>query len=153
MPFLKRLNREIAEDNLLTWASALAYSWLFAIFPFFIFLLTLIPYLPQNFKGEAKRDVIRWINYLPRETAQNVRDVVEPRLNQLLDMAGGVGGFYLASSLGFAKQFTGSYHPGFLIFGMLAVGALLVISPSASSVLVVWPSLIVAAYSFSVSVR
>src|SRR4029453_3301486 len=33
--FLKRLNREIADDNLFTWASALAYSWLFAIFPFF----------------------------------------------------------------------------------------------------------------------
>ncbi len=46
----------------------------------------------------------------------------------LVGMAGGVGGFYLASSLGFAKQFTGSYHPGFLIFGMLAVGALLALT-------------------------
>jgi len=38
----------------------------------------------------------------------------------LVGMAGGVGGFYLASSLGFAKQFTGSFSSGFLIFAGLA---------------------------------
>jgi MFS transporter, NNP family, nitrate/nitrite transporter len=37
----------------------------------------------------------------------------------LVGMAGGVGGFYLASSLGFAKQATGSFGPGFLIFAGL----------------------------------
>jgi NNP family nitrate/nitrite transporter-like MFS transporter len=42
----------------------------------------------------------------------------------LVGMAGGVGGFYLASSLGFAKQATGSYQIGFLIFAALAVLAL-----------------------------
>jgi NNP family nitrate/nitrite transporter-like MFS transporter len=36
-------------------------------------------------------------------------------------MAGGVGGFYLASSLGFSKQLTGSYQVGFLIFAALAL--------------------------------
>lgn len=43
----------------------------------------------------------------------------------LVGMAGGVGGFYLASSLGIAKQFTGSFASGFLIFACLAVLALL----------------------------
>lgn len=43
----------------------------------------------------------------------------------LVGMAGGVGGFYLASSLGFAKQISGSFAPGFLIFAGLAVLALL----------------------------
>jgi len=43
----------------------------------------------------------------------------------LVGMAGGVGGFYLASSLGFAKQLTGSFAPGFLIFAGLAVLALI----------------------------
>ncbi len=43
----------------------------------------------------------------------------------LVGMAGGVGGFYLASSLGIAKQFTGSFSSGFLIFAGLAVVALL----------------------------
>ncbi|AXB79328.1 NarK/NasA family nitrate transporter [Novosphingobium sp. P6W] len=43
----------------------------------------------------------------------------------LVGMAGGVGGFYLASSLGLARQMTGSFAPGFLIFAGLAVAALL----------------------------
>ena len=37
--------------------------------------------------------------------------------------AGGLGGFYLASSLGFSKQWTGSYQDGFLIFAGLALVA------------------------------
>ena len=43
----------------------------------------------------------------------------------LVGFGGGIGGFYLASSLGFAKQLTGSTSPGFLIFAGLAVVALL----------------------------
>lgn len=42
----------------------------------------------------------------------------------LVGMAGGIGGFYLASSLGFARQATGSYQSGFLIFAALALAAL-----------------------------
>ena len=43
----------------------------------------------------------------------------------LVGMAGGIGGFYLASSLGFAKQVTGSYQAGFLIFAALAILAVI----------------------------
>ena len=42
----------------------------------------------------------------------------------LVGMAGGVGGFYLASSLGLSKQFTGGYRAGLLTFAVLAVVAL-----------------------------
>jgi MFS transporter, NNP family, nitrate/nitrite transporter len=42
----------------------------------------------------------------------------------LVGMTGGVGGFYLASSLGYSKQFTGSYQAGLLVFAALAVLAL-----------------------------
>ena len=42
----------------------------------------------------------------------------------LVGMAGGVGGFYLASSLGFSKQLTGDYQAGFLIFAGLCLVAL-----------------------------
>lgn len=42
----------------------------------------------------------------------------------LVGMTGGVGGFYLASSLGLSKQFTGSYQAGFLGFAVLALVAL-----------------------------
>ena len=43
----------------------------------------------------------------------------------MVGMAGGIGGFYLASSLGYSKQFTGSYQAGLLTFAALAVLALL----------------------------
>ncbi len=43
----------------------------------------------------------------------------------LVGMAGGVGGFYLASSLGLAKQWTGSFSGGFLIFAGLDMVALI----------------------------
>jgi NNP family nitrate/nitrite transporter-like MFS transporter len=46
----------------------------------------------------------------------------------LVGMSGGVGGFYLASSLGYSKQLTGSFGPGFLVFAMLAALALVGIS-------------------------
>jgi MFS transporter, NNP family, nitrate/nitrite transporter len=41
-----------------------------------------------------------------------------------IGMAGGVGGFYLASSLGLSEQITGSYSAGLLVFAGLAVAAL-----------------------------
>ena len=39
----------------------------------------------------------------------------------LVGMTGGIGGFYLAASLGYAKQFTGSYAFGFAVFAALAM--------------------------------
>jgi len=46
----------------------------------------------------------------------------------LVGMTGGIGGFYLASSLGYSKQFTGGYGAGFLAFATLAAIALVGIS-------------------------
>lgn len=46
----------------------------------------------------------------------------------LVGMAGGIGGFYLASSLGYSKQLTGSYQLGLSIFASLAIVALLGLS-------------------------
>ena len=42
----------------------------------------------------------------------------------LVGMTGGLGGFYLASSLGYSRQFTGGYGVGFLLFALLAAAAL-----------------------------
>jgi NNP family nitrate/nitrite transporter-like MFS transporter len=41
----------------------------------------------------------------------------------LAGMTGGIGGFYLAASLGFSKQFTGSYGFGFAVFAVMAIAA------------------------------
>ena len=42
----------------------------------------------------------------------------------LVGAGGGVGGFYLASSLGFSKGLTGSYFAGFIIFSALCFSAI-----------------------------
>ncbi|MDP3175606.1 MAG: nitrate/nitrite transporter [Phenylobacterium sp.] len=42
----------------------------------------------------------------------------------MVGMTGGIGGFYLASSLGLSKQLTGTYQAGFLGFAALALVAL-----------------------------
>jgi NNP family nitrate/nitrite transporter-like MFS transporter len=41
----------------------------------------------------------------------------------LVGMTGGVGGFVLAAGLGYAREFTGSYGPGFAGFAALALSA------------------------------
>jgi MFS transporter, NNP family, nitrate/nitrite transporter len=46
----------------------------------------------------------------------------------LVGMAGGIGGFYLASSLGYSKQLTGDYRIGLIVFASLAVIALIGLS-------------------------
>ena len=43
----------------------------------------------------------------------------------LIGMTGGIGGFYLAASLGTSKQLTGGYTSGFVLFALLACLALL----------------------------
>ncbi len=42
----------------------------------------------------------------------------------LVGMTGGVGGFYLATTMGYSKQYTGSYQSGLLVFAILALVAL-----------------------------
>jgi len=43
----------------------------------------------------------------------------------LVGMAGGIGGFYLAASMGYSRQLTGSYQIGLMIFAALALFAML----------------------------
>ncbi len=83
---LKRLWVQINEDNIMVWAAAMAYSWLFAIFPFFIFLLTLVPYMP----GTQKEAVITTINRtidqsLPDETAKLMKERVSTIVGGVLN--------------------------------------------------------------------
>lgn len=59
----------------------------------------------------------------------------------LIGMTGGVGGFYLASSLGMAKKLTGSYQVGFLGFAALAVFALAALHSLKARWRAIWPTL------------
>ena len=81
--FGKRVWTQMSEDSLFTWAAALAYSYLFAIFPFFIFLMSLVPLLPDRFRASAQEQVNESIRTtLPRETAtefsQNLDRILKP---------------------------------------------------------------------------
>src|SRR5437016_11660829 len=83
-PFVKKVWAEMGDDNLFTWASALAYSWLFAIFPFFLVLLSLLPLL----RDEWKREAVKRIDYTIDETLasdarKTVHDYIDPKLQQM----------------------------------------------------------------------
>jgi membrane protein len=81
--FAKRVWAEMNEDNVFTWASALAYAWLFAIFPFLIFVLTLFPYLPQQFRRSADRLVHHAVHdALPAKSAETLSAEIDRVLNQ-----------------------------------------------------------------------
>lgn len=58
-----------------------------------------------------------------------------------IGMTGGVGGFYLASSLGLARKLTGSYQIGFLGFAGLALLALVALIGLKNHWRAVWPTL------------
>lgn len=83
--FAKRVWTQVSEDNLFAWAAALAYSWLFAVFPFMIFLLSLLPYLPDNTKDQAKQELHAFVNHLPEQSAKAIWDNV----NSVFDTAKG----------------------------------------------------------------
>jgi len=74
--FVRRIIQQISEDGLYTWASALAYSWLFAVFPFLIFLLTLVPYLPQHARDEVENAVTNFTNTTLGSAAATINDNV-----------------------------------------------------------------------------
>lgn len=59
----------------------------------------------------------------------------------LIGMTGGVGGFYLASTLGLAKKLAGTYQLGFLGFAALAVFALVALAGLKNHWRAVWPTL------------
>lgn len=59
----------------------------------------------------------------------------------LVGMTGGIGGFYLASSLGWAKQVTGSYQAGLLAFAALALLALTALTGVKARWRKTWPEL------------
>ncbi len=81
--FGKRVLTETGNDQMTTWAAAMAYSWLFAIFPFAIFLLTLVPYLPLGDPGQIQQELTDFIRRsLPGEASAILVDVIPEILHQ-----------------------------------------------------------------------
>ena len=85
----RKLWSEIEQDAIFTWASSLAYSWIFSLFPFMIFLLSLAPYMP----GSAKQDTLKELEPAIRRSVsgevadqlvRNVHDVMQNTQGGLL---------------------------------------------------------------------
>lgn len=86
--FARRVWAQGSEDQLLTWASALAYSWLFAAFPFFIFLMTFVPDLAPQTKETISHELKQLVNMLPPDAAKTLWDNVQ---SQVLNAPTGKG--------------------------------------------------------------
>jgi membrane protein len=84
--FFSDILGQIYEDNVLVWASALSYSWLLALFPFLIFLLTLLPFVPEDQKQQVYAAIDNSLKQLPKEAAGTLAswedEVVKKTLNQ-----------------------------------------------------------------------
>jgi membrane protein len=76
--FLKRVWQQIGEDQIFTWGAALAYSWMFAIFPFLIFLLSLLPLFPGNVKTSIRENTESYLKAsLPQAAAETLMAPLE----------------------------------------------------------------------------
>jgi membrane protein len=80
--FLKNVWAEISADGVFNWAAALAYSWVFALFPLLIAILTLAPYLPFKAKEEARNQIVTAVQTSMGGTAgqtiiENIDDVMQ----------------------------------------------------------------------------
>lgn len=78
-------NHSVYTDDIFTWASALAYSWLFAMFPFILFLLTLLPHLPQDQKMQVLNSIADFQRQLPIDVATMVDDYVKTTVERVLN--------------------------------------------------------------------
>jgi membrane protein len=86
VPFVRRIVREILDDNLFTLAAGLAYSWLFAIFPFLVFLLNLFPYLAGGRLAETRDGVQTFLKAaLPDPAADMLWTHMSARIEKVVE--------------------------------------------------------------------
>jgi membrane protein len=80
--FCWRVWQQVGEDDVFTWAASLAYSWIFAIFPFLIFLLTLVPLMPHGARAEVGSDIHQSLKVLSKNAAAPIEAQTDLMLNQ-----------------------------------------------------------------------
>lgn len=93
-----RVYRQITKDNVFTNAAAMAYAWVFAVFPMMIFLMSLVPYLPKRFR-DATPDYIADLMYGSGMTYAIVGPVQETAKSLLTETHGGLLSFGLVLTL------------------------------------------------------
>jgi membrane protein len=80
--FVRNVINEVMDDDVLTMAAAMAYSWIFAIFPFLIFLISLTPMLPQQYRDGAIDFIKDSVATLPKAAGETILTNVDAILNQ-----------------------------------------------------------------------
>lgn len=96
--FLKQLTKRILDDDLWGMAAQLAFFFLLSLFPFMLFLITLLGFLPIT-----QEDLINFLSvYAPDQTTNliggNISEVVEERNGGLLSL--GIAGALWSASNG-----------------------------------------------------
>lgn len=84
MRFALLIVKKTGENNIFAWSSALAYSWLFAVFPFIIFALSLLPYLPENAKAGARGELNEIMLQMPQAAYDTIAPFVFRHMDQML---------------------------------------------------------------------
>lgn len=145
----RKLWTEIQQDAVFTWASSLAYSWIFALFPFMIFLLTLAPYMP----GSAKQDVLQEIEPAIRQSVSedvakqlvsNIHEVMQNTKGGLLSIGlvlalwGASGGMSMTMTA-IDKAYEVKSERSFLMHRLVAIGLTIAVVVLILAVLVLLP--------------
>ena len=94
----RRVWKETSQDNIFTNAAAMAYAWMFAVFPFLIFVLTLLPYLPERMRHGTHAFIERFL-YQSGMTWQVVHVVLDNVDNVMQHSHGGLLSFGLLLTL------------------------------------------------------
>jgi membrane protein len=98
--FIIQVCIRVSRDNLTTQAAAVAYAWLFAIFPFLIFLLTLFAFIPEKQKVNAQELIASSIH---RVMAHDAADTMITNLNEVFHPAAGLSTVFLVVTLWIAS--------------------------------------------------
>lgn len=90
--FLKELYEQVKKDPVVDWAATLAYFFMLSIFPFLIFILALLPYLPFNID-----QIHQFVHeFAPPDLAQLFTDTV---LEVVVHPQGGLISFGILASI------------------------------------------------------
>lgn len=84
VPFLKKVWAEVSADDVFTWASALAYSWVFAMFPLLLAIVTLAPFMPGQTREKAVAEVKQTIaeSGVVGKTGEQIGQTIEEVMNK-----------------------------------------------------------------------
>jgi membrane protein len=80
--FIMAISAEVSKDQLTAQAAAVAFAWLFAIFPFLLFLLTLFAYIPERTKINAHDEIA---DILHKVLATDAANTILTNLDQVLN--------------------------------------------------------------------